>query len=233
MHAILVTMGTDGDVFPYVGLGARLRARGHRVTLTANEHFRDLAQAHGFDFHPLVRHDEMHAVLANADFWHPFKSARAGAKLGVELLPRQYALVAELARDEDAVLVASPGVLAARIVQEKLSRPMATILLQPWMVPSSIAPPVMPFGMTLPGRAPAVVGKLYWRLLDATTFAMIGRPVNRLRASLGLAPIRGIIDWWYSPDLIVGMFPAWYGPPQSDWPAHLKLTGFSLYEGER
>jgi hypothetical protein len=28
MHAILVTMGADGDVFPYVGLGARLRGRG-------------------------------------------------------------------------------------------------------------------------------------------------------------------------------------------------------------
>jgi hypothetical protein len=26
MHAIVVTMGTDGDVFPYVGLGARLAA---------------------------------------------------------------------------------------------------------------------------------------------------------------------------------------------------------------
>jgi hypothetical protein len=26
MHAILATMGTDGDVFPHVGLGLRLRA---------------------------------------------------------------------------------------------------------------------------------------------------------------------------------------------------------------
>ena len=26
MHAILASLGTDGDVIPYVGLGARLRA---------------------------------------------------------------------------------------------------------------------------------------------------------------------------------------------------------------
>jgi len=35
MHAILATIGTDGDVFPYVGLGARLRGRGHHVTVSS------------------------------------------------------------------------------------------------------------------------------------------------------------------------------------------------------
>src|SRR5437016_10666452 len=28
MHVILVSVGTDGDIFPYVGLGTALRARG-------------------------------------------------------------------------------------------------------------------------------------------------------------------------------------------------------------
>src|SRR5262245_8029663 len=45
LHTILTSMGTDGDVFPLLGLGARLRARGHRVTLAANEHFGPLAAA--------------------------------------------------------------------------------------------------------------------------------------------------------------------------------------------
>ena len=40
MHVILATMGTDGDVFPHVGLGAALHARGHRVTLAAPETYR-------------------------------------------------------------------------------------------------------------------------------------------------------------------------------------------------
>jgi UDP:flavonoid glycosyltransferase YjiC (YdhE family) len=29
MHVILATVGTDGDVFPFVGLSRVLRARGH------------------------------------------------------------------------------------------------------------------------------------------------------------------------------------------------------------
>jgi rhamnosyltransferase subunit B len=27
------------------------------------------------------------------------------------------------------------------------------------------------------------------------------------------------------------MFPDWYGPPQSDWPRQIKLTGFPLFDG--
>ena len=47
MHVILATVGTDGDVFPHVGLGAVLRARGHRVTLAAPEPYRDRALRDG------------------------------------------------------------------------------------------------------------------------------------------------------------------------------------------
>ena len=32
-HVILASLGTDGDIFPYVGLGRVLRGRGHRITL--------------------------------------------------------------------------------------------------------------------------------------------------------------------------------------------------------
>ena len=42
MHVILATVGTDGDVFPHLGLGATLRARGHQVTLAAPETYRAL-----------------------------------------------------------------------------------------------------------------------------------------------------------------------------------------------
>ena len=54
MHALLTSVGTDGDVFPYLGLGARLRSRGHRVTLVTNECYRAAALEHGFAFHALI-----------------------------------------------------------------------------------------------------------------------------------------------------------------------------------
>ena len=54
MHVVLISIGTDGDIFPYAGLGAALRARGHAVTLLASEHYEPLAVRHGFAFQALV-----------------------------------------------------------------------------------------------------------------------------------------------------------------------------------
>src|SRR5262249_38337646 len=119
MHAILASFGTDGDVFPYIGLGTRLRAHGHRVTLVAAEDYHDLASDHGLAFGAWVSKAEADELLAHPDFWHPIRTARLSAKWGVRFLRRQYSLLAELAQTTDSVLVTSPGMLAARLLQEK------------------------------------------------------------------------------------------------------------------
>ena len=155
MNALLATVGTGGDVFPYIGLGERLRSRGHRVTLAGPAEFRALAEGRGLGFHALVSEEETDALLSDPDFWHPLKGGRMAARWGARLISRQYALLAGLAADEEAVLVASPGVLAARLVQEKMSRPLASVLLQPGLIPSIAAPPIMTGGLTLPRRARA------------------------------------------------------------------------------
>ena len=67
MHAILATMGTDGDVFPHVGLGVKLRARGHQVTLAAPEPYRALAADLGLEFLSLVTAEEASRMLADPD----------------------------------------------------------------------------------------------------------------------------------------------------------------------
>jgi rhamnosyltransferase subunit B len=229
MHAILVSVGTDGDIFPYVGLGRELQARGHRVTLVASEHYLALAEAHGFGFRALISQQENEALLGNPDFWHPLKTAKLSADWGVRLVPRQYELLLELVADQQAVLIANPGVFAARMVHEKLGRPLATLMLQPGLIPSVLAPPVMPM-CNLPGWPKPFV-RLFWRALDALGDRLVSRRLNPLRASLGLRPIRRVFRNWLSEQLVIGMFPEWYGPPQADWPKAIRLVGFPQFDG--
>ena len=82
MHAVLVSMGTFGDVFPFIGLGIQLRARGHAVTLVANELYQQFAERHDFRFTELVSDEETQKLMANAGVWHPVRSALAARSLG-------------------------------------------------------------------------------------------------------------------------------------------------------
>src|SRR5205814_6901481 len=66
---------------------------------------------------------------------------------------------------------------------------------------------------------------------DGAAHLLVGSHLNRLRAALDLKPVRRVFRWWLSPELVIGMFPDWYGPPQTDWPPQLRLAGFSMYDG--
>ncbi|HET6572460.1 MAG TPA: glycosyltransferase [Fimbriiglobus sp.] len=231
MHVILATVGTDGDVFPHVGLGAALRARGHRVTLAAPEPYRARADALGIEFHPIVTAAEIGRALADPDMWHPLRSGVMMARWGAPMVPRQYEALAELAGQPGSVLVANPGVLAARLVQETLGTPTASLLLQPGLLPSSTAPPEMTGGLTIPAWLPHPLRRLYWLGVDAAGYALVARSLNRVRAGLGLSPVRRVFRWWLSPDLVIGLFPPWYAAPQPDWPPQLRLAGFGRFDG--
>ena len=231
-HFILAPLGSDGDVLPYLGLGATLVRRGHRATLVAAEDYRQRAEDQGMGFRPLLTKEEnWQLFFANPDFWHPLKGATIGAKWGRERIPQHFALFSELARDESTVFLASPALVAARVVQEITGRPLATPILQPWMITSSSAPPVMPAGLTLPRWAPKPAAALYWLAIDGVGYLLTGAALNYLRRSQGLAPVRRIFRWWHSPQLVLGMFPPWYGPPQADWAPQIKLTGFPRFDG--
>jgi UDP:flavonoid glycosyltransferase YjiC (YdhE family) len=230
---ILVTTGTDGDVFPFIGLGAALVARGHRVTLATSANYEGLAAAHGCEFRALISEEENQDLIAHPDFWHPIKTALVSLKWGVGLFEREYAVLAELARGQDCLIVSHVAVLAARMVQEKLGRPMANLLLQPWVIPSVFEPPVMPAGLTLPRWAPRPLGRLYFRLISAAGDLFVARHLNVVRANLGLKPVRHMLQWWLSPDLVIGLFPACFAPPQPDWPPQVRLAGFSRFDGQK
>jgi UDP:flavonoid glycosyltransferase YjiC (YdhE family) len=60
---------------------------------------------------------------------------------------------------------------------------------------------------------------------------LLAPEINSFRAGLGLAPVRRIFERWaYSPRRVIGLFPEWFAPPQEDWPPHVRLTSFPLYD---
>src|SRR5262249_10166780 len=124
-----------------------------------------------------------------------------------------------------------PGLLPARLVQQKLKIPLATLLLQPGLIPSCSAPPEMTGGLTIPRWLPRPLRHAYWFAIDAAGYVLVGRTLNGLASRLGLPTVRRLFRWWFSPDLVVGLFPRWYAEPQPDWPPQVRLTGFGRFDG--
>jgi UDP:flavonoid glycosyltransferase YjiC (YdhE family) len=59
---------------------------------------------------------------------------------------------------------------------------------------------------------------------------LLAKPLNEIRARMGLSPLSRVLEEWiHSPDLVVNLFPEWFGPPQPDWPRSVQ-TGFALFD---
>jgi rhamnosyltransferase subunit B len=232
MHAILVAVGSAGDVHPFVGLGLELAARGHKVTLAAAGYFADLAQKVGLDFAPIVTSEEFLALLSNPLAWHRFRGFIECFRGGV--LPTFgpiYRAIAERYVPGETVVVASTLGFGARCAQEKLGVPLATVHLSPSVFRSDYHNPVLP-GMFLPHWLPCSLKRSQYWLADALVIERLMRaPLNDFRASVGLGPVKGILAGWHnSPQSVLALFPSWFAEQQPDWPEQTVLAGFPLYD---
>lgn len=128
-----------------------------------------------------------------------------------------------------ADLVVSGAIaFGARLAAERDGFRQVTLHLAPGVFQSLYEPPVVPGLEKVPGFAR---GWLTRTLSDLAADRLAGPRLNALRAELGLPPVRRIFSrWWNSERLILGMFPAWFGPPQADWPAEVQLVGFPRYD---
>jgi rhamnosyltransferase subunit B len=232
MNAILVAVGSAGDVHPFVGLGLTLAERGYKVTLVAAGYFERLAKQVGFDFAPIVSSEEFLGLLKNPHAWHRFRGFIECFRGGVlpTFQPIYQAMLDRYVPGE-TVVVASTLAFGARCAQEKLRLPLVTVHLSPSVFRSDYQNPVLP-GMYLPHWLPAPLKRSQYWLADTLVIERLMRgPLNDFRAAIGLRPVRGILaHWHHSPERVIGLFPEWFAEPQPDWPRQTLLADFPLYD---
>ncbi len=234
MHFLLITIGSHGDVHPFVGLGLRLLERGHRATLVTNAHFNSLADRAGLEFEPLGDEAPFLDAMKNPDLWHPTGGFKAVMRFGVSpLIKTTYERVAErhAAEGDRLVVVGSTLAFGARIAEEKLGVNYATMHLSPVCFRSCHDTPKYP-GLFMPRWMPLGIKRRIWEGGDRFVIdPVVAPPVNALRAELGMAPVARVMDtWWNSTRLVLAMFPDWLSPRQPDWPAEAVHCGFPLYD---
>lgn len=232
MKVLVVALGSAGDVHPNVGLALALKQRGHQVLLVAASVFAPLASRVGLEFHGLGTEKDFHDSLNDPDIWHPTRAFSVIARrLILPSVREVYDLIAKEFRPGEGVVAASGLTFGARLAQERLGVPLVTVHLQPSMLRSVHEPPVVSFPDVL-GYLPRALRPYFYLVADRFFIdPLLAKHLNEFRRELGRAPVHRLFDkWLHSPQLVIGLFPEWYATPQPDWPPHVHLTGFPLYD---
>ncbi len=229
-HFILVTIGSAGDLFPFLRLGLELRLRGHRVDLAGPGQHEPFAQAAGLAFHALPV-DE--AVLKDPGLWDPRKGFSVVWRAIRPAMAQLPATVAAIAGGRPCTVVAHPLALPEADLCRGANPALriAAVYLAPSNLMTIHGP--LTFGpLAVPRWLPPALRRWLWRLVGRYFLDPVALPgVNAARAAAGMAPVRSMLDYLPGvPDLSLTLFAPWFGPRQPDWPGPLVEGDFTLYD---
>jgi sterol 3beta-glucosyltransferase len=222
MHVVILTLGSRGDVQPYVALGTGLRAAGCEVTLATDAGFADLADQYGLRFAPL------HAGMLQLAQSPEGKAALAGKgrfSLMKQVMPilRQVMDDAWAAAQAADTIVFHPKALAGIHIAEKRNVPGFLALPLPLYSPTAdFAVPILG-GRNLGGW---LNRQSYGLFLAASTMPYRGL-INRWRKeTLGLPPTRSDATLHGKPVPKLYAYSPAVVPAPPDWDASSTVTGY-------
>jgi rhamnosyltransferase subunit B len=229
---MLPTLGSSGDVHPFIALGRAMQQRGHRVTVLTNPLFQALVESQGLEFLALGKLEDAQVAIGNPDVWHLRKGFAIIASVIVPAIAETYRYIEQRA-DSNTVVAFSTLAFGGRVAQEKLGVPSASVHLQPSII-RTYADQGMLGNIRLSAAHPRWMKQVLFSLVDALVLDRnLKQPLNRFRATLGLAPVARVMDrWMNSPQLVLAMFPQWFAAPQPDWPANTHTVGFAQFDDD-
>ena len=230
LHVVLVTIGSAGDLFPFLSIALALREAGHRISFLGPSQHEPFVRAAGLPFHGLPADP---AVLDHPDLWHPTRGFGVVWEATRPAMAAVPAYMAALPSDEKCTMLVHPLALPEADLC-RAARPglrIAAVFLAPSNLPT-VHDPLMLGPWRVPRWVPHGVRRRLWRSLASRFVDPIALPgVNAARSRAGLAPVSSLIDTIVSiADLSIGLFPHWFAPTPPDWPRPLVRTGFPLFD---
>jgi rhamnosyltransferase subunit B len=235
MKVLLPTLGSAGDIHPFLAIGQAAQARGHEVEVMTSPVFADMVQHAGLKFHAVGTPEHYADALKSPKLWHPIDGFgvlwRRMARYAIEPV---YHRIANHAANGACVVLATPLIFGARLANEKLRVPLVTAYTAATMLRSCENPLTMAH-WRVPRWIPKTVRAAAWTALDKWKLdPMVAGDLQRLRHQLGLPAINQSVfgQWVHSPQAGVTLFPAWFAPAPGDWPRQVRQAGFPLYDGD-
>ncbi len=228
MRVTILTMGSRGDLEPFLALGQGLVGAGHRVRLATHGAFEARVRDAGLPFAELP--GDPQAALSGPDGLAVLAARNPAA------LPRRIrrlvgpvlAAAAEPAEEASAgadVVVAATLALVGFTAAERAGAALAWAHLQPAAPTRAYASALAPLVRDLPGPLNLVTWALSQRLFWRGVLPVLAAR----RRHLGMAPLPPGPPASWAPDrrpLALHGYSAAVAPTPGDWPADVEVTGY-------
>ncbi|SCU96637.1 LADA_0H01970g1_1 [Lachancea dasiensis] len=223
----LLTIGSRGDVQPYIALGKGLLAEGHRVTIISHGEFQDWVTSYGIDFREIagnpaelmslmVQHGSMNVGL--------LREASSHFRGWITKLLE----TAWLACQNLDILIESPSAMAGIHIAEALRIPYFRAFTMPWTRTRAY-----PHAFIVPDQKRGGNYNFFTHVLFENIFWKgIGGQVNKWRTeTLGLGKTNLMLMQQNKVPFLYCVSPTIF-PPSVDFSEWVKVTGYWFLEGE-
>ncbi len=177
MRVVIPTIGSRGDVQPFIALAQGMRRAGHGVTLASHPVMEALVESHGVEFRPIG--PDIDLARKVAEIQKNSRSSAAGLmramRFSFDMLQRSHDDILELCRGADLVVVSASSA-AGKNEADLLKLPNVSVTLMPWAIPWDD-----------PQRS--LLRRVVYRSIDGLVSLLTTRPLNRIRKKQGLPPV--------------------------------------------
>jgi UDP:flavonoid glycosyltransferase YjiC (YdhE family) len=204
-HVIFSSVGSAGDVLPFLRIGEKLRERGHEVSLISHCCYRTSAEEAGFHFRAIDNEEEYGRFVSDEPLLNAPRSIPEFLRRhSLPKVPFECAFHRDRYRAGKTLLVTRDMFdTAARISAEQLDIPRAVLFIAPSQITT-------------------------WTVRAELFRTFLVHDINRIRGESGLAPVRDWDSWLAYPEFNIALWPDWFaatdGPPR----AGLAHAGFLL-----
>ena len=177
MEIVIPTIGSRGDVQPFIALAQGLKRAGHHPVLASHPVMRLLVESRGVRFAPIGPDIDLAAevdiIRRNAK--NTAVGLIRGMRFGFKMLECSHDDILEQCRNADLVVVPT-AIAAGKNEAEILGHPYLSVSLMPWAIPWD--DPERP-----------LFKRIIYNVIDGLVNLISARPLNRIRRRQGLPPV--------------------------------------------
>jgi UDP:flavonoid glycosyltransferase YjiC (YdhE family) len=212
MKIVIPTIGTRGDVQPFIALAQGLVCAGHSVTLASHPGMKGLVESHGVAFAPIGPDIDLGREVADirSRSRSPLVGLLRAMRFSFEQLEQSHEDILALCREADLIVVHAQSA-AGKNEADLLNLPYLSVTFVPWGIPWD--DPARPF-----------YKRIAYRAIDGLVSLITTRPLNQMRRRQGLPPV-GPEGFTSARLNLVPVSPAVYAP-NPHWAPHHRVVGY-------